>query len=70
MKIVVVGCGRVGGSLAELYDRDGHDVTVLDVRTDAFDRLPTSGGKAIRATAPTRTRFAAKAPRAPTCSSP
>ena len=49
MKIVVVGCGRVGGSLAELYDRDGHDVTILDIRTDAFDRLPsTFGGNAIR----------------------
>ncbi len=49
MKIVVVGCGRVGGSLAELYDRDGHEVTILDIRTDAFDRLPsTFGGKAIR----------------------
>ena len=49
MKIVIVGCGRVGGSLAELYDRDGHDVTILDIRTDAFDRLPsTFGGKAIR----------------------
>lgn len=49
MKIVIVGCGRVGASLAEMYDRDGHEVTILDVRTDAFDRLPSSfGGKAIR----------------------
>jgi trk system potassium uptake protein TrkA len=49
VKIVVVGCGRVGASLAELYDRDGHDVTILDIRTDAFDRLPsTFHGKAIR----------------------
>ena len=49
MKIVVVGCGRVGASLADLYDRGGHEVTILDIRTDAFDRLPsTFGGKAIR----------------------
>ena len=49
MKIVIVGCGRVGASLAELYDRDGHDVTILDLRTDAFDRLASSfSGKAIR----------------------
>jgi len=49
VKIVIVGCGRVGASLAEAYDRDGHDVTILDIRTDAFDRLPSSfQGKAIR----------------------
>jgi trk system potassium uptake protein len=49
VKIVIVGCGRVGASLADGYDRDGHEVTILDVRTDAFDRLPsTFGGKAIR----------------------
>jgi trk system potassium uptake protein len=49
VKIVIVGCGRVGASLAEVYDREGHEVTVLDIRTDAFDRLPsTFGGKAIR----------------------
>ncbi len=49
MKIIIVGCGRVGASLAELYDRGGHEVTILDIRTDAFDRLPsTFGGKAIR----------------------
>lgn len=49
MKIVIVGCGRVGASLADIYDRAGHEVTVVDVRTDAFDRLPSSfGGKAVR----------------------
>jgi trk system potassium uptake protein len=49
VKIVIVGCGRVGAALADLYDRGGHEVTILDVRTDAFDRLPsTFGGKAVR----------------------
>jgi trk system potassium uptake protein len=49
VKIIIVGCGRVGASLAEAYDRDGHEVTILDIRTDAFDRLPSSfSGKAIR----------------------
>lgn len=49
MKIVIVGCGRVGASVAEAYDHDGHDVIVLDSSTAAFDRLPTSfGGRAIR----------------------
>ena len=40
MKIVIMGCGRVGAALATMLDGDGHDVTVLDVRPDAFKRLP------------------------------
>ena len=49
MKIVIVGCGRVGASAADLYDRSGHEVIVLDSSTAAFDRLPsTFGGTAIR----------------------
>lgn len=49
MKIVIVGCGRVGASAADLYDRSGHEVIVLDSTTAAFDRLPsTFGGTAIR----------------------
>ena len=49
MKIVIVGCGRVGAELAAAFDGAGHDVVVLDLRTDAFDRLPTSfSGQAVR----------------------
>lgn len=49
MKIAIVGCGRVGASAADNYDRAGHEVIVLDSSTAAFDRLPsTFGGKAIR----------------------
>jgi len=49
VKIVIVGCGRVGASAADAYARQGHDVVVLDSSTAAFDRLPSSfGGTAIR----------------------
>jgi trk system potassium uptake protein TrkA len=49
VKIVIVGCGRVGASVAEAYDRSGHEVLVLDSSTSAFDRLPsTFGGRALR----------------------
>ena len=49
MKIVIVGCGRVGASAAETWDAAGHDVVVLDVSTRAFERLPpTFGGEAVR----------------------
>jgi trk system potassium uptake protein TrkA len=40
MKVVIMGCGRVGSALATMLDADGHEVTVLDVRGDAFRRLP------------------------------
>jgi len=49
VKIVIVGCGRVGASVAEAYDRSGHQVLIIDSSTAAFDRLPSSfGGTAIR----------------------
>jgi trk system potassium uptake protein TrkA len=49
MKIVIVGCGRVGAATAELWDAAGHEVIVLDILTRAFERLPsTFGGTAIR----------------------
>ena len=49
MKAIIVGCGRVGASLAETLDRAGHQVVILDVATRAFDRLPSSfAGDAVR----------------------
>ena len=49
MKIVIVGCGRVGASAAEIWDAAGHDVIVLDMSTRAFERLASSfGGTAVR----------------------
>jgi trk system potassium uptake protein TrkA len=49
VKIVIVGCGRVGASAAEVWDANGHDVIVIDIVTSAFDRLPSSfRGTAIR----------------------
>lgn len=40
MKVVIMGCGRVGALLAQMLERDGHEVTVLDTKASAFDRLP------------------------------
>ena len=40
MRVVIMGCGRVGSTLAAMLSDDGHEVTVLDVRADAFRRLP------------------------------
>jgi trk system potassium uptake protein len=39
MKIVIVGCGRVGATLATLMARDRHEVTIIDFNSESFDRL-------------------------------
>ena len=71
MKAVIVGCGRVGAGIAAQLDQAGWQVLIIDVSSAAFDRLPArSAGRPTGATGPTRTPSAAKAPRAPTCSSP
>ncbi len=43
MKVVIMGCGRVGAWLARLLDSDGHQVTVLDTDAYAFRRLRFPG---------------------------
>jgi trk system potassium uptake protein TrkA len=39
MKYVIVGCGRVGSTLAKLLTAESHDVTVVDENPAAFKRL-------------------------------
>jgi trk system potassium uptake protein TrkA len=39
MRIIVVGCGRVGSELAYRFFRSGHSVTVVDQTASAFERL-------------------------------
>jgi trk system potassium uptake protein TrkA len=40
MNIIVVGCGRVGAELAYRLFRRGHQVTVIDYLSTAFNNLP------------------------------
>ncbi len=40
MKVVIVGCGRVGAFLASLLDSGGHEVMVIDAERPAFSHLP------------------------------
>ena len=48
MKVVIMGCGRLGAQLASLLDSDGHSVTILDIDAYSFQRLPrTFGGTAL-----------------------
>lgn len=39
MKVVIMGCGRVGARVASILDHNGHDVTVIDTNPAAFRRL-------------------------------
>jgi Trk K+ transport system NAD-binding subunit len=49
MRTIIVGSGRVGAGLASKLSRDGHEVAILDVKTQAFRRLEAGfGGQAIR----------------------
>lgn len=48
MKVVIMGCGRVGAHLAALLDSEGHQVAVLDLSSRSFSRLaPTFKGIAL-----------------------
>jgi trk system potassium uptake protein TrkA len=39
MRIIVVGCGRVGSDLAYRFFQSGHQVTIVDQHAMAFERL-------------------------------
>jgi trk system potassium uptake protein TrkA len=48
MKVIIVGCGRVGAYLAEQLDTKDHEVTVLDTDAYSFRRLsPDFNGRAL-----------------------
>lgn len=52
MKVVVMGCGRVGARISSILDHNGHDVTVIDTDARAFRRLPADfGGDTVIGTA-------------------
>ena len=40
LKVVIMGCGRVGSDLTVELCKAGHQVSVIDKRGTAFDRLP------------------------------
>ena len=49
LKFVILGCGRVGSTLATMLDRAGHEVSVIDFSSDAFQRLsPDFGGETVQ----------------------
>lgn len=48
MKVIIMGCGRLGSRIATMLEQQGHAVTVMDITESAFRRLPESfGGKRV-----------------------
>ena len=41
MRVIIIGCGRVGAATAVALDKRGDHVTVIDLDAHAFARLPT-----------------------------
>ena len=40
MRVVIMGCGRVGSLLAAQLHREGHEVGIIDMSQKSFRRLP------------------------------
>ena len=39
MNIIIVGCGRVGRSIAEQLNAEGHSITVIDEEAGALEKM-------------------------------
>src|SRR6266487_1552220 len=60
LKALVIGCGRVGSSIALQLHQEGWEVTVVDENEDALSRLGESWpgtGVVVRVLDPARARF-------------
>ena len=44
MNVVIMGSGRVGARVASMLDLNGHRVTLVDLQSDAFRKLPDDFG--------------------------
>lgn len=39
MEIIIVGCGKVGSTLAEQLSREGHDISIIDMNEQKVDEI-------------------------------
>lgn len=39
MKIIIVGCGRVGNAITQQLSTEGHNITVIDTRSEALEKV-------------------------------
>ena len=49
MRVIIVGSGRIGAGIASQLAEEGHEVVILDIKTESFRRLaPGFSGQALR----------------------
>ena len=41
MQIIIVGCGKVGSTIAEQLSAEGHDITIVDTDESVVQALAT-----------------------------
>ena len=71
MRIIIVGCGKVGSELAGQLSAAGHDLTLIDLSERRLNELSNMYDLAtVKAAAPAITFCVKPACRIPTCSSP
>ena len=56
MRVIIMGCGRVGSELSEELADGGHDVVIIDKDPEAFFRYPPAEGTTTRGRARVRSR--------------
>ena len=42
MEIIIVGCGKVGTTLAEQLSREGHDISIIDINEQKVEEISNS----------------------------
>jgi len=47
LRVVILGCGRVGSTLAAILTREGHDVSIIDRAQSSFDKAAQRLGPAF-----------------------
>ena len=51
MKVIIIGCGRLGSGLANRLSKEGNEVTVIDTNPEAFLELAQEAGYQVIAPA-------------------
>ncbi len=41
MQIIIVGCGKVGATLVEQLSKEGHDITIVDLKAEPIHKIAT-----------------------------
>ena len=49
MKVIIVGCGRMGSTLAVELSKNNHEVTIVDLKSEALDAIdPSFTGRKVQ----------------------